>query len=87
MLFWPILDHLWCPVLILVTFSSNLSSFKKNPKNAKKNPEQIQNTKKSKISSKIPKKIKKKFKIQKIVLPKKNKKKKCYPLSFPKFAI
>ena len=24
MLFWPILGHLWCPVVTLVTFSSNL---------------------------------------------------------------
>ena len=27
MLFWPILGHFWCPVVTLVTFSSNLSNF------------------------------------------------------------
>ena len=43
-LFWPILGYLWGPVVTLVTFSSNLSNFKTNPKNPKK----IQN---------IPKKI------------------------------
>ena len=32
LLCWPILGHLWCPVVTLVTFSSNLSNFKKNPK-------------------------------------------------------
>ena len=31
MLFWPILGLLWCPVITLVTFSSNLSNFEKNP--------------------------------------------------------
>ena len=33
MLFWPILGYFWCPVVTLVYFSSNLSNFKKNPKN------------------------------------------------------
>ena len=39
MLFWPILDNFWCPVVTLVTFSINLSTlkrFKKVHKNTKK---------------------------------------------------
>ena len=36
MLFWPILLHVWCPVVTLVTFSSNLSNFFKKSKNPKK---------------------------------------------------
>ena len=35
-LFWPILGYIWCPVVTLVTLSSNLSNFKKNPKYTKK---------------------------------------------------
>ena len=31
-LFWPIFGIFWCPVVTLVTFSSNLSNFKRNPK-------------------------------------------------------
>ena len=54
MLFWPILGHLSCPVVTLVTFSSNIMNFKKNPKSPKKNPE------------KIPKKFKKQKKYIKI---------------------
>ena len=27
MLFWPILGHFWCPVVTLVTFSSNLTGW------------------------------------------------------------
>ena len=46
MLFWPILGNFWCPVVTLVTFSSNISNFKRNPKKPKK----------------IQKKIHKKFK-------------------------
>ena len=36
MLFWPIFGNLWCPVVTLVPFSSNLSNFEKNPKNKNK---------------------------------------------------
>ena len=32
MQFWNILGHFWCPVVSLVTFSSNLSNFENNPK-------------------------------------------------------
>ena len=32
MLFWLIFGNFWCPVVALVTFSSNLSNFEKNPK-------------------------------------------------------
>ena len=31
MLFWPTLAKFWCPVVPLVTLSSNLSNFEKNP--------------------------------------------------------
>ena len=54
MLFWPIFGIFWCPVVTLVTFSSNLSNFERNPKKTKK----IQKNKNPKIS-KNPK-IKKK---------------------------
>ena len=32
MLFWPILGHFWYPVVTMVTFISNVSDIKKNPK-------------------------------------------------------
>ena len=35
MLFWLTLGQVWCSGVTSVTFSSNLSSFKKNPKNPK----------------------------------------------------
>ena len=44
MLFWPIFGNFWCPVVTMVTFSSNRINFEriqKNPKiqkNRKKNP-------------------------------------------------
>jgi hypothetical protein len=52
-MFWPIFGNLWCPVVTVVTFSSNLRNLEinqkkktkksqkktqKNPKNSKKNP-------------------------------------------------
>ena len=36
MLFWPIFGNFWCPVVTLVTFSSNLGNFESNPKKPKK---------------------------------------------------
>ena len=65
-LFWPIFGIFWCPVVTLVTFSSNLGNLKKS----KKNPKISKNFKKLKNLSKIPKipKIKKKSKKN----PKKN---------------
>ena len=36
MLFWPIFGNFWCPVVTLVTFSSNLSNFERNPQKTKK---------------------------------------------------
>ena len=36
MLFWPIFGIFWCPVVTLVTFSSNLSNFARIPKKPKK---------------------------------------------------
>ena len=51
MLFWPILGHFWCPVLTVVTFSSNLSEnipfFFFNPKKSERKNTKIQKTKKS----------------------------------------
>ena len=35
------LGHFWCPVVTFVTFSSNLSNFKKNPKGPLKNQNMI----------------------------------------------
>ena len=60
MLFWPIFGNFWCPVVTVVLFSSNLSSFERNP--PKKNPIKIQKNSKN---SKNPK-IQKIQKIQKI---------------------
>ena len=37
MLSWQILGHFWCPVVTMVTFSSNLTNFKKNTKSPKNN--------------------------------------------------
>ena len=36
MLFWLILGHFWGSVVTLVTFSSSLDNFERNPKNLKK---------------------------------------------------
>ena len=36
MLFWKIFDNFWCLIVTLVTFSSNLSKFERNPKKPKK---------------------------------------------------
>ena len=61
MLFWPIFGNFWCPIVTMVTFSSNLINFERNPKN--KNNKKIKNQKNSKIEkSKIIQKIKKKLK-------------------------
>ena len=37
MLFWPLFGNFWCPVVTLVTFSSNLSNFERNTQKPKKN--------------------------------------------------
>ena len=60
MLFWPILGHLWCPVVTVVTFSSNLRNFKKNPKDQKKS-QKYSNLKKPNKSKKVKKYIQNKF--------------------------
>ena len=56
MLFWTIFCNFWCPVVTLVTFSSNLSNFEKNPKKKPKkyktNPKNSNNSKNSKIPKK-----------------------------------
>ena len=63
MLFWPISCHFWCLVVILVTFSSNLSNFENNPlKKIQKSKKQEKNKKKNK---KIFRKLQKSPKIQK----------------------
>ena len=36
MLFWPVFGNFWCPVVTLVTFSSNISNFERNTKKTKK---------------------------------------------------
>ena len=72
MLFWPIFGDFRCPVVTVVTFSSNLSNLKKkpkkktkkskkNPKNSKnpKIPKNQKNTKNLKKIKKIPPKIRK----------------------------
>ena len=38
MLFWPIFGNFWCPVVTIVTVSSNLSNFERNTKIKEKNP-------------------------------------------------
>ena len=53
MLFWPIFGNFWCPVVTMVTFSSNLINFERNQKKRKK------------IQKKIQQKIQKIKKIQK----------------------
>ena len=44
MLFWPFFGDFWCPVVTLLTLSSNLSNFERNHKKPKKT--EIQNKKK-----------------------------------------
>ena len=46
MLFWPIFGNFWCPVVTLVTLSSNICIFERNHKNPKKNKKR-KSTKKS----------------------------------------
>ena len=58
MLFWTIFGNFWCPVVTLVTISSNISNFERNSKN-QKYPKKIQNFKKKFKKSKSPKKSKK----------------------------
>ena len=70
MLFWPIFGNFWCPVVTMVTFSSNLINFERNQKKTKnsrnnptkkskkfKNPKVQKSPKSSKKSKKNPKKI------------------------------
>ena len=49
MLFWTIFGNFWCPVVTLVTFSSNISNFEINTKKTKKNPPPKKNSKFFKI--------------------------------------
>ena len=63
MLFWPIFGNFWCLVVIVVTFSGNLSNFERNQKKTKKSKRKKR--KKFKKIKKI-KKIQKSQKIQKI---------------------
>ena len=60
MLFWPIFADFWCPVVTVVTFSSNLSNFGRNQKK-KKNPKKSKKNQKIKKSKKILKNPKKNF--------------------------
>ena len=61
-------DNFWCPVVTLVTFSSNISNFERNPKKTKNIQKEIQKisknfqnleTQKSPKNPKIQKQIKK----------------------------
>ena len=52
MLFWPIFGNFWCPGVTLVTFSSNVSNFERNPEKQKIHKK----SKTLKINSKILKK-------------------------------
>ena len=65
MLFWPIFGNFWCPVVNLVTFSSNISNFEsqKTKKNTKKIQKNLKISKNPKIGKSIknPKKIQKKI--------------------------
>ena len=61
MLFWTIFGNFWCPVVTLVTFSTNLSNFKRNPQ---KNPKKVQKFQKF-LKIQNPKKIKKSKKSKK----------------------
>ena len=71
MLFWPIFGNFWCPVVTLVTFSSNLSNFETNSKKLKKIPKKSKSKKKNSFKNpkinlkKIKKKVSKWSKIQK----------------------
>ena len=64
--FYAVLAHFWCPVVTMVTFSSNISNnnkTKKNPKNSKnykKFPKNSKIQKTSKKSKKNKKQIQKK---------------------------
>ena len=77
MLFWPIFGNLWCSVVTLVTFSSNLSNCERNTKKPKKIKKIQKNWKISKNpkiykKSKNPKNPKKSKKFQKIQKLKRN---------------
>ena len=75
--FWPIFCNFWCPVVPLVTFSSNLSNFERNPKNKnkkiqKKNKKKYRKVKKTKKNGKKSRKSEEK--IQKSIINSKNQK-------------
>ena len=54
LLFWPIFRNFLCPVVTLVTFSSNLSNFERYPKKTREKTRE-KNPKKFKKNSKIKK--------------------------------
>ena len=68
MLFWPFFGNFWCPVVTLVTFSSYISNFERNPKKTKKiqkiqiNSKNFKKSKNAKKSKKLKKKSEKKKK-------------------------
>ena len=77
MLFWPILGH-WCPVVTVVTFSNNLSNLIKRIQKFQKKIWHKKNIK-SKIFSKLVKKIQKSGKIWKSLRKFREKKRKKNP--------
>ena len=59
MLFWVIFGNFWCPEVTLVTFSSNISNFERNPEKHQ-NIEEEKGKKKEKKNQNYPKKSLKK---------------------------
>ena len=59
MLFWHIFCLFWCPVVSMVTFSSNLGNFERNKKKYEKLKKKYFNLKKNKKNLKIKKTPKK----------------------------
>ena len=56
MLFWHNFEIFWCPVVTLVTFSSKLSNFERNPKKSEKKIQKKSRNFKKFQKSKNPKK-------------------------------
>ena len=65
MLFWPIFGNFWCPVVTLVTFSSNFGNFERNPEKNKKIQRKLKKIKKNSKKFKNPNNIQKIQNIQK----------------------
>ena len=53
MLFWHIFGKFWCPVVSLVSFSSNLSNFERNPRKPKKSKDNFKKFQKNSKTKEI----------------------------------